>query len=142
MRTFEMVREGDETGVSGTGKVLEGCIYSDGTCVVRWVTDNSPRSTQIWESLASFIAIHITPHPDNKTKLVFSDGEIYEQGKAGRVGGVGPVQGVQRRKRARKAPIPGVGLPQPEAAVRESNVPAKSETVLRPEGAKTEVKGN
>lgn len=74
-----MERVEDETGISGTGIVLEGIVFSDGTCVTRWTTENSPgRSTNVWDNLGSFIAIHVAPHPSNKTILRFSDGEVYE----------------------------------------------------------------
>jgi hypothetical protein len=74
-----MTRIEDETGVSGKGKVLEGVVFSDGTCVTRWIAENSPgRSTSIWDSVGSFVAIHVAPHPGNKTILKFSDGEVYE----------------------------------------------------------------
>lgn len=89
MRTFKVIREVDETGVSGTGVVVEGVIFSDGECVTRWVTEASHgRSTSIWDNYASFAAIHVIPHPDNKTKIIFDDGEVHD--------------GVQRIKKARK----------------------------------------
>lgn len=79
MRTFEMTRNHDESGVSGTGKVLEGVVFSDGPCVVRWVADNSPaRSEARYDSFGAFVAIHVSPHMDNKTEIRFSDGEVYE----------------------------------------------------------------
>lgn len=79
MRTFEVFRPNDTTGVSGTGLVVEGVIFSDGTCVTRWVAESSPgRSTSIWDSFGAFSAIHIAPHPDNKTKTVFDDGEVFQ----------------------------------------------------------------
>ena len=33
---FYLVRDFDKTGVSGIGVVAEGCVFSDGTAVVRW----------------------------------------------------------------------------------------------------------
>ena len=36
MRIFRVVRTQDITGVSGTGEVAEGIVFSDGTTVVRW----------------------------------------------------------------------------------------------------------
>lgn len=93
VRTFEVVRENDETGVSGEGVVVEGVIFSDGTCVTRWVSQISPgRSTSIWDSYGAFAAIHVAPHPDNNTKIRFSDGEAYD--------------GVLKVKKARKKKEP------------------------------------
>ncbi len=54
--TFDLVRLVDETGVSGTGNVAEGCVFGDGTTVMRWLTDH--RSTTIYESAREVLAIH------------------------------------------------------------------------------------
>jgi hypothetical protein len=56
VRTFHLNRVEDETGVSGTGIVAQGVVFDDGTCVLRWLTEN--RSTTIFESLATLEAIH------------------------------------------------------------------------------------
>ena len=37
MRAFQLVRETDVTGVSGTGIVAEGVEFTDGTVALRWV---------------------------------------------------------------------------------------------------------
>lgn len=58
MRRFILCREHDPSGVSGTGKVAEGVEFSDGTTVVRWVTDHHPRSTVVWPNLAAVERIH------------------------------------------------------------------------------------
>lgn len=39
MRAFRLVREVDVSGVSGTGAVAEGIEFSDGTVVLRWLSD-------------------------------------------------------------------------------------------------------
>ena len=57
MRTFELHREIDVSGVSGTGVVAEGVEFSDGTAVVRWIVGKH-RSTVAWESVAAVEAIH------------------------------------------------------------------------------------
>lgn len=36
MRTFHLQRDVDMTGLSGTGRVADGCVFPDGTTVVRW----------------------------------------------------------------------------------------------------------
>src|SRR5256885_979339 len=38
MRTFTLRREEDVSGVSGTGIVLEGTLFSTGVVVVHWLT--------------------------------------------------------------------------------------------------------
>jgi hypothetical protein len=83
MRSFEVIRQNDETGISGTGKVIEGIIFSDGECVVRWMTEKSlGRCVSIWPNFGSFLSIHVYPHPSNNTQIMFSDGAkmIYEDG--------------------------------------------------------------
>ena len=80
MRTFTVVRRGDESGVSGTGVVIEGVIFATGTCVCHWLTPPPSGSVAIWSSFAEFVAIHIAPHPGNKTAIVFDDGEVQEHG--------------------------------------------------------------
>ena len=55
-RTFDLVRLSDATGISGVGRVAEGCVLSDGTSVVRWLTAH--RSTAIYESAREVLAIH------------------------------------------------------------------------------------
>lgn len=55
-RPFDLVRLVDATGISGTGKVAEGCVFSDGTVALRWLTEH--RSTVIYESAREVLAIH------------------------------------------------------------------------------------
>jgi hypothetical protein len=38
MKLFYLQRNEDASGVSGTGRVAEGVQFSDGTCVMRWLT--------------------------------------------------------------------------------------------------------
>ena len=115
-----MTRVEDETGVSGRGKVVEGVIYSDGTCVTRWVTEASTgRSTNIWDSYGAFVSVHINPHPTNKTIITFSDGETIDYSKHTEAT-------VRKPKRRKKATIPEVVVSEhkpaavgPSIAVRE-----------------------
>ncbi len=66
---FHMMREKDESGVSGTGNVGTGAIFSDGTVAFRWNGDKA--STNIYSNMEAFNAVHIDVHPDNDTKLQF-----------------------------------------------------------------------
>ena len=75
MRRFVMHREFDVSGVSGTGLVLEGVLFSTGVVVVHWLTPPPRGSISVFDSLDQFLAIHVRPHPDNQTVLVFEDGE-------------------------------------------------------------------
>lgn len=56
MRLFYLLRLEDETGISGVGRVAEGVQFSDGTCVLRWLTMNG--STAVYDSSADLEAIH------------------------------------------------------------------------------------
>jgi hypothetical protein len=38
-RRFELHRDADVSGVSGTGVVAEGVEFSDGAVVLRWISD-------------------------------------------------------------------------------------------------------
>ncbi len=75
MKIFEVIRERDISGErtggghSGTGKVLEGVIFSDGTTVVRWAAEGKPNSTAVWDSYDDFAYFHIDQHPENGTKV-------------------------------------------------------------------------
>lgn len=75
MRRFVMRREHDVSGVSGTGLVLEGVLFSTGVVVVHWLTPPPRGSISVFDSLDQFLGIHVRPHPDNRTVLVFEDGE-------------------------------------------------------------------
>jgi hypothetical protein len=75
--TFVMAREADQSGVSGTGVVLEGVLFHDDTIAVRWVGD--VRSTVVYTSLKDFLAIHVIPHPENDTLVEFSTGDTISQ---------------------------------------------------------------
>lgn len=70
-RFFDMIRENDESGVSGTGHVASGIIFQDGKVTIRWLSEKA--STVNFDSFDDFMAIHIDSHPSNNTKLVFHD---------------------------------------------------------------------
>jgi len=74
MRKFTIYRGGDESGVSGTGKVIQGVQFANGRCVIQWLCQPDPGDTQIkdWEK---FLDVHIRSHPTNKTVITFEDGE-------------------------------------------------------------------
>ena len=66
-QVFVMVRNADETGVSGTGPVADGIVFPSGSCVVEW--RGSTPCVQVWSSFSAFKRVHIDPHPDNRTEL-------------------------------------------------------------------------
>ena len=72
MKTFTMERRSDESGVSGTGVVLEGVVFEDGRVVIRWLPGNAhAQSTACYDSFEDFETIHITSHPTNGTVVRF-----------------------------------------------------------------------
>lgn len=75
MRTFEMSRGNDESGVSGTGLVLEGSIYSNGVVIVYWA-GGKHKSFGWYDNYFEFYSIHVASHPTNKTVMKFDHEEL------------------------------------------------------------------
>jgi hypothetical protein len=58
MKAFRLIRDVDETGVSGTGTVAEGVEFSDGVVALRWVTA-WPTSVVFHDrGVESLVAVH------------------------------------------------------------------------------------
>ena len=74
MRLFTLRREEDVSGVSGTGVVLEGTLFSTGVVVVHWLTPPPRGSIAIFDTLDQLLSIHVRPHPENRAVLSFDDG--------------------------------------------------------------------
>lgn len=68
-QVFAVVRNEDETGVSGTGVVIDGVVFPSGDCVTRW--RGATPCISVWSSFEAFKSVHIDPHPDNKTEVVW-----------------------------------------------------------------------
>lgn len=68
MKRFEMHRQVDETGISGTGHIADGIVFDDGSVVIRWRTENP--GTTMFGSLEHAKAVH--GHA-GKTQFVFRD---------------------------------------------------------------------
>lgn len=73
IRSFTLRREEDVSGVSGTGVVLEGVLFSTGVVVIHWLTPPPRGSIAIFDSLEQFLSIHVAPHPENRSVLAFDD---------------------------------------------------------------------
>ncbi|MFE7972977.1 hypothetical protein [Streptomyces shenzhenensis] len=54
---FAVIRDTDVSGVSGTGKVAEGVIFSDGEAAIHW-TGTWPTTTPHPGGIASIKAVH------------------------------------------------------------------------------------
>jgi hypothetical protein len=100
IRMFKMTRQKDESGVSGTGHVVSGIVFEDGTTVIRWVTE-SPSIT-IFNSFEDFYNVHVGAHPDNDTIIeeVESPDDIFKYGGNGK----------HLKKEQKKAPEGGVTI--------------------------------
>lgn len=72
MRRFYLNRVKDQTGVSRTGRVLEGVVTQSGKVIVEWRPPHS--SVAIYASLAEFLTIHVDCHP-SCSDLVWIDAE-------------------------------------------------------------------
>lgn len=55
-RLFKLVRNIDDSGVSGTGIVAEGVEFSNGTCAMSWLT--AMHSVAIYPNVRQLEAIH------------------------------------------------------------------------------------
>lgn len=70
-RRFELHRDVDETGVSGTGVIAEGVQFSDGCVALRWLSD-WPTSVVFHErGMEAVEAVH---GHGGKTRVVWLDG--------------------------------------------------------------------
>ena len=69
MKRFLLVRDEDVSGVSGTGAVAEGVMFSTGKCVLAWTTRF--RSVAVYDSLGELEAIH---GHDGRTRVFWVDG--------------------------------------------------------------------
>ncbi len=65
MRLFELRRDVDETGTSGTGTVAQGVIFDNGWVAMTWLTEHT--SVAFYTSADKVVAIH---GHDGKTRLV------------------------------------------------------------------------
>ncbi len=66
IRTFLLRRTEDESGISGTGNVAEGVEFSNGKCVLCWITQY--RSMAVYDSIRELESIH---GHDGKTQVVW-----------------------------------------------------------------------
>jgi hypothetical protein len=67
-RTFQLHRDQDPTGISGTGVVAEGCEFTDGKTVLRWLGEHP--SVNTFDTLGAAEAEAVHGH-GGMTRLVF-----------------------------------------------------------------------
>lgn len=68
MYRFQLHRDRDETGVSGTGIVAEGVRFSNGWCALTWLTHTT--SVAFYPSISNVVYIH---GHQGKTRIVWLD---------------------------------------------------------------------
>ena len=69
-RRFQLIRRDDETGVSGTGVVVEGVVFSDGHAAIHWTGSKWPTTTPHPGGIESVLDVH---GHDGKTVLMWLD---------------------------------------------------------------------
>jgi len=74
-KRFYIVRNSDESGISGTGRVLDGVLFPGGKTVIKWRSKVS--SVAIYETFEDFKLLHIDCHPTNATDIVWLDSEVF-----------------------------------------------------------------
>lgn len=55
-RLFMVDRRKDQTGISGVGVIAEGVQFTDGTVVIRWITETA--TTAIFDSIEDLRKVH------------------------------------------------------------------------------------
>lgn len=70
-RRFIMYRHKDLTGISGTGRVLDGVMFRNGRVVVSWLTYT--HSINIYDSLEAFKSVHVDNHGEHANEIVWLD---------------------------------------------------------------------
>lgn len=71
MRRFYLNRIEDETGISNTGRVLEGVLTQSGKVITEWRPPHS--SIGIYNSMEEFKAIHVDSHPSHNEIIWLDD---------------------------------------------------------------------
>lgn len=70
MRRFELHRDEDVSGISGTGRVAEGIEFTDGTVALRWLGEWPVTTNHHDRGIDSVWALH---GHNGKTRIVWID---------------------------------------------------------------------
>ncbi|MCM2323492.1 MAG: hypothetical protein NDJ90_09545 [Oligoflexia bacterium] len=70
MKLFHLYRREDQTGVSGTGPVVEGVEFTNGWCAIRWLSSKS--TVCFYQSIEDVKLIH---GHGGRTELIVHDFE-------------------------------------------------------------------
>ncbi len=75
-KLFTLMRHSDESGISGTGRVLDGVIFHTGQVVVCWRSDLDTEkpgfsSIALYPSWEAFLHVHVHPHQPAAMEITF-----------------------------------------------------------------------
>jgi hypothetical protein len=73
IQVFKMIRNNDESQISGTGVVLQGVLWPDGHVTLQWCVEDKPPSETRYNSWKDFKLLHIDMHATNDTEIVWYD---------------------------------------------------------------------
>lgn len=73
---FTLIRHHDESGISGTGRVLDGVIFHTGQVVICWRSNVHSdgvgySSLGVYPSWDAFLHVHVQSHPSGQTEIRF-----------------------------------------------------------------------
>ncbi len=85
-KLFALIRHEDESGISGTGYVLDGVIFHTGQVVICWRSDQNQKlegysSIAIYPSWEAFLYVHVHPHPIDATEIRFDTESHLDENK-------------------------------------------------------------
>ncbi|WP_045875317.1 hypothetical protein [Pseudofrankia sp. DC12] len=117
VRRFQLERDVDVSGVSGTGAVAYGAQSPDGTCVLWWAS--GLESTTIYPNMDTLLAIH---GHGGMTRAIYIDPESWD-GAPG-AGGDGGSDAADRRANGTVPGCHASGVDEPaDAAEEEGRLP-------------------
>lgn len=73
IQVFKMIRNNDESQISGTGLVIHGVLWPDGHVTLQWCVPDKPPSEVRFNTWEDFKFIHIDMHPINDTEIIWYD---------------------------------------------------------------------
>ena len=74
IRTFKVIRNKPDGTEYEVGHLLDGVVFEDGTCVIRWRSE--VRSTSIFKSFDEFNKIHGEEgHPEYNSQIIWYEME-------------------------------------------------------------------
>ena len=71
VRRFALERDQDESGISGVGRIAVGAQFSDGQCVLKWLTHVN--SLAVYPNIDALVRIH---GHNGLTRLVWTDPDL------------------------------------------------------------------